>query len=174
VQAFYDNGGKVIATGTLPSKSAEFGHDDDVKRTIGVLFPGGRGQEAASQAGSRNERGGMAVFLKEPTAETLQRALDRMLEVYDVEFEAGQALRYIHKIHDGRHIYFLAHLGSKPISTWVELRGALRPELWDPHTGAISKPEYAHEKRGAIDVTRLQLELSPTRSVFIAAREGEF
>jgi hypothetical protein len=30
VKAFYDNGGKVIATGTLPYKSAEFGHDEDV------------------------------------------------------------------------------------------------------------------------------------------------
>jgi beta-galactosidase GanA len=30
VKAFYDNGGKVIATGTLPYKAAEFGHDEDV------------------------------------------------------------------------------------------------------------------------------------------------
>ena len=90
----------------------------------------------------------MAVFLKTPTAQTLQDTLDRMLDVYDVEFEAGKALRYIHKIHDGRHIYFLANLGKTPISTQVELRGTLQPELWNPHTGEISKPKYLHEKKG--------------------------
>ena len=73
IKAFYDRGGKVIATGTLPHKSAEFGHDDDVVKTIETLFPGAR--EASlddgkpdSPASSRNERGGMAVFLKTPTA----------------------------------------------------------------------------------------------------------
>ncbi len=44
----------------------------------------------APPVGSRNEQGGMAVFLKKPTAQTLQDTLDRMLEVYDVEFEAGK------------------------------------------------------------------------------------
>ena len=36
---FYDHGGKLIAIGTLPSQSAEFGHDSDVVATIGKMFP---------------------------------------------------------------------------------------------------------------------------------------
>ena len=39
IKQFYDNGGKVIAIGTLPSQSAEFGHDADVVATIGQMFP---------------------------------------------------------------------------------------------------------------------------------------
>jgi hypothetical protein len=170
VKTFYDNGGKVIATGTLPYKSAEFGHDEDVVETIEALFPGAR--QAAKDSGSRNEQGGIAVFLKTPTATTLRDALNGMLDVYDVEFEAGKSLRYIHKIHDGRHIYFLANLGKTPIGTRVELRGTLRPELWDPHTGDISDAEYSHETRGLSDVTKMKIELPPIRSVFILAKQG--
>jgi hypothetical protein len=94
-----------------------------------------------------------------------------MLEVYDVEFEAGKALRYIHKIDDGRHIYFLAHLGETPISTQVYLRGTLRPELWNPHTGEISQAKYMHEKKGAVDVTTVKMTLLPTTSMFITSPE---
>jgi hypothetical protein len=92
-----------------------------------------------------------------------------MLGVYDVEFEVGKELRYIHKVQDGTHRYFLANLGETPISTWVELRGSLRSELWNPHTGDISAPAVSTEKRGATDVTRVKIELAPMRSTFIVA-----
>lgn len=39
IKQFYDNGGKVIATGQLPYKSAEFGHDADVVAAIKAMFP---------------------------------------------------------------------------------------------------------------------------------------
>jgi hypothetical protein len=39
IKEYYDNGGKVIATGQLPDKSAEFGHDADVVATIKEMFP---------------------------------------------------------------------------------------------------------------------------------------
>lgn len=302
IKAFHDNGGKVIATGTLPHKSAEFGHDEDVVQTIEALFPGAReaaesgGVTASSSwpghapelvsdgsketrwnakdgtsgdqwleidfgkkkdfdrvaitevfdrvtsysiqclegdhwvdcadgttlgdkiitfdkvtsskvrlyihaiksdsasiaefsvaigdtpladgkpsplVGSRNAQGGMAVFLEKPAALALHDALDRMLEVYDVEFEAGKALHYIHKIHDGRHIYFFANLGKTPITTQVCLRGTLHVEFWNPHTGEISQPKYLHEKKGAIAVTKVEMSLLPTTSMFIAAQENK-
>lgn len=162
IKAFYDNGGKVIATGTLPSKSAEFGHDGDVVETIEAMF----GSEKEADGSGK----GMAVFVERPTADSLRETLDRMLDVYDVEFEVGRELRYIHKIKDGMHRYLLANLGTAPISTWVELRGSLRPELWNPHTGEVSAAEYSCEKRGTTDVTRGKIELGPIRSVFIVGR----
>lgn len=163
IKAFYDNGGKVVATGTLPSKSAEFGHDEDVVKTIEAMFHDDK--DTAS-----NSEKGMAVFLKSPTADSLRDTLDSMLDVYDVEFEVGKELRYIHKIKDGMHRYFLANLGETPVSTWVELRGTLHPELWNPHTGNISTPEYTHEKREATEITRVKIELSPIGSLFIVAQ----
>ena len=39
IKEFYDNGGKVIATGQLPIQSAEFGHDADVVAAIKAMFP---------------------------------------------------------------------------------------------------------------------------------------
>ena len=66
----------MIATGTLPSKSAEFGHDEDVVRAVAALFPD-------PPAIHRNARGGMAVFLQEPTVQSLQGTLDRMGGVPD-------------------------------------------------------------------------------------------
>lgn len=38
LRTFYDNGGRVIATTQLPFKASEFGHDDDVRRTITAMF----------------------------------------------------------------------------------------------------------------------------------------
>ena len=162
IKAFYDHGGKVVATGTLPSKSAEFGHDQDVVNTIEAMFPSGKAR--AGQSGP-----GMAVFLENPTADSLRDTLDSMLDVYDVEFEVGKELRYIHKIKDGMHRYFLANLGEIAVSTWVELRGSRRPEVWNPHTGSISTPEYMHEKREATEITRVKIELLPLESIFIVS-----
>jgi hypothetical protein len=39
IKDFYDNGGKIIAIGKLPSKSAEFGQDDSVQNIIAEMFP---------------------------------------------------------------------------------------------------------------------------------------
>ncbi len=171
IKAFYDNGGKVIATGTLPRKSAEFGHDEDVVRTIEALFP--TSEKAAGESGRASASGGMAIFLKRPTAKALRDALDGMQRVYDVEFEEGKELCYIHKVKDGKHIYFLANLGKTRVNTSVALRGTLQPELWNPHTGGISRPEYSHGKRGTVDVTKVRIDLMPTRSTFIIAPQEE-
>ncbi|MCF7974603.1 MAG: hypothetical protein K9N55_12360 [Phycisphaerae bacterium] len=159
IKAFYDHGGKVIATGTLPSKSAEFGHDTDVVKTIETMF-----------FRAANEQGGRAVFLETPTADSLRETLDRMVDVYDVTCEVGKTLRYIHKVRDGQDIYFLANLTQSPISTWVALRGTVSPESWNPHTGEISEPKTVYEKKSLTDVTRVQIELPPIKSLFIIGR----
>ena len=38
IKEFYDHGGRVIASTCLPGKSAEFGHDGDVQKTITEMF----------------------------------------------------------------------------------------------------------------------------------------
>jgi hypothetical protein len=297
IKAFYDAGGQVIATGVLPYQSAEFGHDEDVVRTIREMFPDadseGRksiiaassswpGYEAENacdgdtatrwnaadgtssnqwleihfnskqtfnkveireifdritaysiqylsgdkwldcaegttlghkmhtfepitashvrlyihsiksdsasiaefkvldnhkQLGdnlhtpviNRNDRGGRAVFLNKPTADNLRQTLDRMVSVYDVTFEPGHALGYIHKVHEGKEIYFFANLSEVTIANKVTFRGKLTPELWNPHTGQISIPDYSSDKRGSAAITRVAISLGPTESVFIIA-----
>lgn len=57
IRQFYDKGGKVIATGQLPYKSAEFGHDADVVTTIRAMFPDVREQVLATASTEWRESG---------------------------------------------------------------------------------------------------------------------
>jgi len=168
IKEFYDRGGKVIATGCVPSKSAEFGHDEDVVRTVETMF----GTDAANAGIKRNNQGGMAVGLKSLDATSLRNALDAALAVYDVEYESNAALRYIHKIKDDTHIYLFANLGAAPIDTHVRLRGRLQLEAWDPHTGEIATIPCTHEVEARDDVTRIGLTLPARRSVFLLGRKN--
>lgn len=163
IHHFYDQGGRVIATGALPTRSAEFGWDDAVKETIGKMF-------SSDGTISTNANGGRAVFLQKPTANTLRDALDRMADAYDVSFTTGEELRYIHKVYRNRNLYLFANLREKPVSTWINLRGRLVPELWDPHTGTIHAPEYRYAKRGEHDITQVKLDLAPVQSVFVVEK----
>jgi len=160
IKEFYDQGGQVIATGALPTKSAEFGYDEQVNNTIREMFP------SPSNLISNN-KGGHAIFLEKPTVDEMRQALDRMANVYDVVFIPGDELRYIHKVYQGRDIYYFSNLTSKAISSWAKLRGRLAPELWNPRTGKISAAEYKQTKQDQIDVTQVNIELEPLQSVFV-------
>ena len=165
IKQFYDNGGNIIATGTLPAKSAEFGHDADVQRTIAALFPDGKND---GPRGSNNAAGGTAVFLPHATSDSLRKALDDALTVYDVEFEPGKELRYTHKVVGDRQIFFFANLQNQPLSGSVQLRGKMENlEIWNPHTGKIAKLHASYTKEVDTDITHISIELEPIKSVFI-------
>jgi hypothetical protein len=92
--------------------------------------------------------------------------------VYDVEFEAdpqvsGGNLSYIHKVVDGRDVFFFANSSQTSVDAHVRLRGKLRLDRWDPHTGAIGPQESTHLSDAGRDVTRTRLTLPPVRSVFL-------
>jgi hypothetical protein len=169
IQAFYDQGGKVIATTQLPLKSAEFGHDEDVQKTVQAMF------KAAPGGGRKvNSRGGATYFIPKPTPDTLQAALDEVLPAADVRFEnnpkvssGGGVLSYLHKVKDGRDIYLFANSSNDPVDTYVKLRGKSVPELWDPHTGSKVKAEYTYLKETGGEVTRVKLKLEPVKSLFV-------
>ncbi len=149
IKAFHDAGGKVIATGELPSKSAEFGHDADVAGAIATLFA------------------------KRPDAAALRERLDNALAVYDVECEGAHPPRYIHKVKDSVHIYLFANIDPTALDTHVLLRGRLELEAWDPHTGNVQPAQYTHEIEGDCPVTRVRLALPAVRSLFFLGRQSE-
>ncbi|MHC4633103.1 MAG: glycosyl hydrolase [Planctomycetota bacterium] len=167
IKKFYDGGGRVIATGTLPFKSAEFGHDKDVVRTIEAMFGTREPGTSADYSMKVNAQGGVAIRLNVLSATALRKTLDKALDVYDVQFEANMVLRYIHKIKDSRNIYLFANIGKKTIDTHARLRGRVQPEIWDPHTGEISKAECTHKVEAGKDVTAIRIILAPFKSVFI-------
>ena len=302
IKSFYDNGGKVIATRQLPSKSAEFGHDADVVATVAEMFPepssfpvasassqwaaGGYDPAMAADASmtsrwnaadgtsgnqwleidfgspkafertvikeafnritayeiqywdgaawvvcstgttagaaktdsfnevtaskvrlyiktissdsvslyefevynsagenlavggapatKQNANGGTSYFISNANPANMRQALDDALDVYDVEFENDSSLRYIHKFKDGRHLYFIANLSGASVSTAVKLRGALTPQIWDPHTGEIDpSPSFTHVTEGTHSVTRIPLVLADNQSLFVVATRPE-
>ncbi len=167
IKKFYDGGGRVIATGTLPFKSAEFGHDKDVVRAIETMFGTREPSTSADYSLKANAHGGMAIRLNVLSPATLRKALDKALDVYDVQFETNKVLRYIHKIKDSRNIYLFANIAAKTIDTHARIRGRVQPEIWNPHTGEISKAECTHEAKAGMDVTVVRITLAPFKSVFI-------
>jgi len=163
IQAFYEQGGSVIATGQLPSKSAEFGHDDDVVQAVAALF-GPTKPEAGAAAGfdlRRNDRGGCAIRLRTLNAEALRQALAGARPHYDVSFEPGTALRYIHKTWSGQHIYLFANLDPHLAETVVTLRGRHDFEAWDPHTGRIQPIQSTRSNREGTDEPTSLTSASP-------------
>ncbi|HNS22782.1 MAG TPA: glycosyl hydrolase [Sedimentisphaerales bacterium] len=171
IQAFYEHGGHIVATGQLPSKSAEFGHDEDVVRSIESLFgsaPSGT-EEGKGFAIRRNRSGGCAIRLDALTAEALRRALDTVGTAYDVVFERGRTLRYIHKSWNGWHIYFFANLDSKLTESTVTLRGRHELQAWDPHSGAILPVQTTCHTREGTDFTRIEISLPYLKSLFLVS-----
>jgi hypothetical protein len=167
IRAFYLGGGCVIATGQLPFKSAEFGHDRDVQRAISSMFEDENSAMAGQMATRRNARGGRAIRLRSLSPESLRNALDSARDDFDVSFPPGRALRYIHKTRNGRHVFFFANLDPKLAETTVFLRGRHRLETWDPHTGVISPVDPRFSPRNRTDWTEVRLRLPYLKSVFL-------
>ena len=84
-----------------------------------------------------------------------------------METESDQKLRYIHRVNGGTHVYFFVNIGDTTADAVVRLRGKIKPDTWDPHTGRISAAEYSQTLEDGQPVTKVRLTLSPVHSVFI-------
>lgn len=175
IRAFHEAGGKVIATTLLPRQSAAAGGDNEVVETVRAMFGLDPLKPAVTGAYHKrsNAAGGEAYFV--PSLKGLGTALDDALPAPDVRFaergpkvnpESGM-LSYLHKVKDGRDIYYFANSTDSPVDTEVRLRGAMEIQLWDPHTGETrSIASQRHEREGQ-PFTRLRLRLDPVKSVFM-------
>jgi hypothetical protein len=126
IKAFYDAGGKVIATTQLPALSAEFGHDRDVREVVQAMFSSATVNDQ-DYARKTNKAGGASYFVPSlgDNGSALAAALRDAMPVPDVRFGPGAPsfehlpqsgsrppkegkhsgmLSYIHKIKDGRHV----------------------------------------------------------------------
>lgn len=175
IKQFYDNGGKVIATTRLPEVAAEPGGDGEVRTVIAAMF----GTNALSHSGSpcvaTNSSGGKAYLVPATGPAALKAALDDALPCGDVRFESdldvrGGNLSYIHKVVDGRDIYFFGNSSDTAVDTRVCLRGRLKLQVWNPHSGNIADCDSISVADKAGDATRIRLQLEPVRSLFIVGR----
>ena len=122
-----------------------------------------------------NAQGGRAVFLGVSYSGALEQALDDCLNTYDVEISVNDAetlqnrdLTYIHKVRDGRDIFFFSNAGDQALTAAVELRGSYDDLwFWNPHTGKREKAAAEQVGEGADAVTRVTLSLDAVASVFL-------
>jgi hypothetical protein len=190
---FYRSGGAVIATHKLPTKSAEFGRDREIRDMVGEVFgfPDRDPMTAEIRPmiddfknyfANHNAAGGRSYFLPQPDLKQIAAVLKEVLPALDVDIqqppmwpvkmgpEYDGALTYIHKVKDGHDIYFFANSKDTPVDTKVVLRGDKTLEFWNPQTGAKQTAECSHAEVSGQPVTSVHLELAPLSAVFLVTR----
>jgi len=177
IKDYYDNGGKVIATASLPFKSAEFDQDKEVQSIITEIFGVEPFKGVSIDLFKSNAKGGQFAFLKTVTKESLDKLFDQMNLPADIRFDEStiQAnkigyFNYIHKQKDKKDIYFLTNTTENAFTTIINLRGAFRKlEYWNPHTGkiqTISDVEQVKQSDGTY-TTKVNINIPAVFSMFI-------
>jgi hypothetical protein len=189
VLEFYRQGGIVIATSKLPFKSAEFGRDkeitDMVREIFGIsdLYPmTAQITLAADQFTSffknTNPAGGVGYFVPQPYTPVLKTVLSQVLPVRDVDIQMPAdnyvkmtvdyvgGVTYIHKVKDGRNIYYFVNSTDNPVTTKAALRAGGKFEAWNPHTGEKRTIEPVRSDLEGESVVTVDLDLAPVSSMF--------
>jgi len=189
VLEFYRGGGTVIATERLPSKSAEFGRDKEVRQMVAEVFGFPTGDPLTAEIrpvvddfknyfANHNQAGGRSYFLPQPDIKLVSTVLKEAVPGPDVDIQQPPmwpvkmgtaydgALTYIHKIKAGRDIYFFANSQDTPVDAKVVLRGKKDLAIWNPHTGERQSAESTPGESGGQPVTVVRLALAPVAAVF--------
>lgn len=130
VMKAWEHGVKVIFTTQKPCLSADFGTENSVIAEMVESM-------LSDRSGKR-----CAVFVADPTPETLAAALDGTDA--DVEFlSGGQPFNYLHKViltPDGETgLYMIGNIDADARTQEISLRGKFRRvRMLDPHTGECS------------------------------------
>jgi hypothetical protein len=186
---FYRSGGTVVATRLLPTRSAEFGQDAEVRRIMDEIFGVSERNPMTAEIraftdefktyfANTNEAGGRGYFLPQPDPPMVSAVLKDAVPVPDVAIDAppmwpvkmnhdyNGALTYIHKVKDNRDIYFFSNSQDAAVDTNVVLRGNKNIAIWNPHTGQREQPEVTHAEVEGQPTTTVRLKLDPVKAVF--------
>jgi len=165
IKDFYKQGGNVIFTTRLPTKSMEANKDKRVKKIVRSIFP--EGVEMKDLILS-DRNGGKACFVPVPTAQNLREIIHKLGIRFNVSYPLNENIRYIHKVVDGYHIYYFANIGGEDIEIPVDLEDKIKLEEWDPHVGICQEliTERINDDVSDLPFTRVKLNLKPYRSCF--------
>lgn len=125
-----------------------------------------------------------AIFLPRPTADALRQAVDRLLPEPDVDLipKEGTVMpvlnvvprwdyphegmcQYLHKVKDGRDIYYIANSSNETAEFTLKIRGSFQTlEMWDPHTGETTAVTVTEEEPG---YTKIPIKLDSIRDIFV-------
>lgn len=160
LKKFRAQGGTVIFTSQLPSRSIEPGKTKQVEKGIRQLFDW------------NGKKTGKTVFIQQPTSAALLAALNESERLPDITFSAGNELRYIHKRIEGTDLYYFANLRPEGCTTEIRLRGKIVPLALNPHAGSHSEPAYRYEQTQAgTPVTVITMDVKGNHSFFIADKK---
>lgn len=172
IKKFYDAGGKVIATTLLPSQATKVDEDEKVKAIVAEMF----GNDANTNPNIKsNPKGGKAYFVKVPTKVNLEKTIESISSAgADVIFETVDAIKselglfsYLHKIKDGKDVYFFANSSDDAINTTVLLKGKHDLQSWNPYEGtAIQLKRLGYVTKNKEVYTKYKLELPAVKSIF--------
>ncbi len=171
INEFYEQGGTIIFTTRLPSQAVEKGENQEVIKIIKKLFPEGENSSGIVHPG---QKGGKAVFVRQPNGQNLKDALVQTMDNFDVDYPVNEDIRYIHKVINGQEMYYFANIGGKNLNLPVTLRGDVKLQKWDPHTGKIQdlSTEKIFNDKTKVSSTKGSLSLKPYHSCFwIGVRE---
>ena len=148
LKEFVSQGGRLIFSAVIPSKSAEIGRDNDVCEFI-------------EYTRTKNN----VIFndcicnLGEVLADT---GIDFDTVIAPVEVQNGN-LSYIHKRKHGKDIWFFANSSDTPVDVPVTLRSGNNPVAVDPLTGKTWPVDFISENSHI----KFNLKLTAIESVFI-------
>lgn len=154
IESFLKAGGNVVFTTQLPQKSVERGKDKEIQKMVDRMLSG----KPAS---------GKALFIEKPEPASFREAFKACCHCPDVDFTDGQELNYIHKVVEGKQVYYFANLKDTPYKAEVTLKGTIHPVLLNPHTGENSEVSFRHHTSNGVETTRIQLPIQAYSSVFI-------
>ncbi len=170
---FYIEGGIIVSTTQLPYKSSEIGEDQKVIDLVHEIFNvNALNQDTIAIQKNSNKNGGISVFLPFPDEDNLEEALnDRS---FDIAFSPKPNLSndfgkfsYIHKIKNGKDIFYFANSSDEEINTNILIRGEHKLQAWNPHTGLIEKSVETEKTELEEQVyTSIKLKLNPVKSIF--------
>jgi hypothetical protein len=165
IRRFYEQGGTVVAYGSLPSGSTDEGwNDPQVADSIRAIF--GVAPDAGQDTSSRNAQGGQSFFIAgdlERVAATIDRA--RLADFQVVEGSA-ERLFYLHRVKDGRDLYWIANDDPAARKLVLSLAASGAPELWDPDRGTRRVLPYTVRDGRTV----LAVELGPWDGAYVVFR----
>ena len=122
-----------------------------------------------------------AAFLPSPSTSALVNLLNEMVAIPDVRLQTtdgqtllpvtagGGMLQYIHKVKEGRNVYYFANSSNEPVRFKATLRGVFENlECWNPHDGTITAipTKINHTEKS----TSIEMKLPPIHSLFIVEK----
>ncbi|MDH7602297.1 MAG: glycosyl hydrolase [Armatimonadota bacterium] len=77
--------------------------------------------------------------------------------IRDVEISSKSArdIRYIHREHEGKHIFFFANTSESAVEAELSLQVVGQPEIWDAETGEVSVCRTARVENGRLLISHL-------------------